>query len=426
MRLTMQECKTVTKALAGQFRRARKKDKGRILSQFVEATGYNRSYAAWLLRHVGRRVEVKPGVVLEGRLGVRRRAPRTRTYEEDVVQALQTVWEILDCISSKRLVAALPEVVPRLVAQREIRLSKKVQRQLVTISAATVDRLLRDERRKHTLKGRSHTKPGTLLKHQVPIRTFADWDEATPGFFEMDLVGHEGGVSFGDYCFTLDMTDVATGWSEQYAVLNKAQTHVFEGLQQLRQRIPFALLGVDSDNGGEFINAPLLRYCQEEHLTFTRSRPYRKNDTCYVEQKNWSIVRRHAGYARYQGEQARAVLNELYAVLRDYVNFFMPSMKLMEKTRDGARVTRRYDKAKTPYRRVLESAHVPSAVKRRLRVRYETLNPAQLKRTLERLQRQLLKDASRLTADQIASMTSKATRAAAPTHPWRQPGARTA
>lgn len=420
MGLSMQERKVVTKALAEQYRRGRKKEKGRLLTEFVRATGHNRSYASWLLRNHGRRVEMKPGVIIEGRVMRRPRQERARTYGPEVFPPLKKVWEIMDCISGKRLSAAMPEVVPRLVQCRELKASKKVQRLLLSMSAATIDRMLKTEREKHTLKGRAHTKPGSLLKHQIPIRTFADWDEAKPGFLEMDLVAHDGGVACGDYCFTLDMTDVATGWSVQRAVMNKAQTHVFSGIQALRHHLPFPLLGLDSDNGSEFINHHLKGYCDDEHITFTRSRPYRKNDTCYVEQKNWSIVRRQVGYARYQGEGPCELLNTLYALLADYVNFFMPSMKLKEKTRDGARVTRRHDAPATPYVRVLRHTDIAPAVKRRLRTRYEGLNPAQLKRDIERVQRQLVKNAARLSAEQAAYLVREAAqRAASPGHPWR-------
>lgn len=418
----MQERKSVTKALAEQFRRARKKEKGEILDRFVKATGYNRSYASWLLRNHGRRVEVKPGVVLEGSAGTKVGKPRPRRYGPEVVQALVKVWEIMDYINGKRLAAALPEVVQRLVAHRELKASKKVQRLLVEMSPATIDRLLKDERKKHTLKGRSHTKPGTLLKHQVPIRTFSDWDDARPGFVEMDLVGHDGGAASGEYCFTLDLTDVSTGWSEQGAVMGKAQSRVFEALTHLRARFPFPLLGLDSDNGSEFINAHLVQYCRDEELTFTRSRPYRKNDTCYVEQKNWSIVRRQVGYGRYATDEALTVLNELYDVLRDYVNFFMPSMKLKDKTRDGARVTRRYHKAKTPYHRVLDSKEVKPWVKRALRTRYARLNPAELKRRIERLQRKLEKLTARVPSKTAEPQETDLASTAATGSPLRRAG----
>lgn len=385
----MQERKTVTKGMAAQYRRASKGKKGQILEQFVAATEYDRHYAAWLLRHHGKRVEFTPGVVLEGTAARRRRPGRKRKYGDEVLQALKKVWEMLDYISGKRLAPALQEVVPRLVACRELRVKKSVQKKLLEMSPATIDRLLKPERGKHTIKGRATTKPGTLLKHQIPIRTFSDWDDAVPGFLEMDLVGHDGGKAEGDYCFTLDLTDVATGWTELAAVPNKAQIWVFEALQDLRRRLPFTVLGLDSDNGSEFINHHLSAYCDEQQITFTRSRPYRKNDNCYVEEKNWSIVRRYVGYARYDTPAARDLLNKLYLVLRDYTNFFLPSMKLKEKTRDGAKVCKRYDTAKTPYQRILDSTTVPKAVKERLRRRYEQLNPAALHRQIRNLQKQL-------------------------------------
>lgn len=389
MGLTMKERKVVTKAMCEQYRKARKKDKGRIVSQFVETTGYNRCYARWLLRNHGRRVEVKPGLIAQGDARPRVRPGRKPTYGAEVLEPLKKVWGILDYISGKRLAAALPEVVPRLIACKELRIKKAVERRLVAMSAATIDRLLKPERAKFNLKRRGCTKPGTLLKHQIPIRTFSDWDDARPGFMEIDLVGHDGGVAQGDHCFTLDVTDVDSGWSEQAAVLNKAQTGVFEAIQGIRRRLPFTVLGLDSDNGGEFINDQLKRYCLAEQITFTRSRPYRKNDNCYVEQKNWSIVRRFVGYPRYESVSACQALNALYAVLRDYVNFFLPSQKLKEKVRDGAHVLRRYHRAKTPYQRLMQSPHINHNSKRRLKARYETLNPAALHRQILKLQKSL-------------------------------------
>lgn len=418
MRMTMEERKTVTKALTKQYGKARKKEKGRILTSLVEATGYNRSYAARVLRGHGRRVEVAPGVVLEGSVRRRRTRARWRSYGPEVAKALREVWKMLDCIASKRLAAALPEVVPRLVALGELKASKAVQRKLVEISPATIDRLLKPDRARYRLKGRGRTKPGTLLKHQVPIRTFSDWDDAQPGFVEMDLVAHDGGGAYGEYCQTLDVTDVATGWSEQVAVPTKAQKWVFQALGDIGRRLPFALRGLDSDNGAEFINNQLFRYCRLHHITFTRARPYRKNDTCYVEQKNWSIVRRYVGYGRYETENARACLNELYALLRDYVNFFLPSMKLKQKVRHGARVCRRYFPPQTPYQRVLQSAHVSPAVKRRLRTHYHKLNPAALQRRIDTLQRKLLRLTTRSTARR--THTQSLPPQPAPNHPWRR------
>ena len=414
MRLTMQEKQTVTKAWAEQYRRASKKRKGQILTGFVQATGYNRVYASRLLRNHGKRVQLSPGVVLEG--SVRTKAPpgpRKVIYGPEVLKALKKVWKVMDYICGKRLAPILPEVVALLVRRGELRISRAVQHKLVQISPATIDRLLEPERKKAQLKGRSGTKPGTLLKHQVPVRTFADWDEMTPGFMEVDLVAHDGGSSHGEYCQILDATDVCTGWSEQLAVPTKAQCWVFDAIQQMRSRLPFALLGIDSDNGGEFINHHLVAYCKQEQITFTRSRAYRKNDNCFVEQKNWSIVRRFSGYARYEGHEACQALNELYALVSLYVNHFMPSMKLVEKIRDGARVTKRYDKAQTPYARVLASPHTCAAVKRRLRKQHATLNPAELKREIERIQKRLRKLVIRLRSGMPSPPKPCAH------HPWR-------
>jgi len=389
MRLTMKERKVVTRAMCDEYRKADKGKKAQVLNRFVGMTGYNRHYAAWLLRQHGRKVNITPQVVVQGDAHLRLRSSRPRKYDDEVLRALKKVWEILDFISSRRLIAALPEVVPKLVACREMRIKKSVQKRLLEISHATVDRLLKPEREKHTLRGRATTKPGTLLKHQVPIRTFSDWDDAEPGFLEMDLVGHDGGRAEGDYCFTLDMTDVATGWAEQAAVPNKAQKWVFEALEELCKRLPFTVLGLDSDNGSEFINHHMVAYCAQQQITFTRSRPWRKNDNCYVEQKNWSVVRRNVGYARFDTPEACRLLNELYRVLRDYNNFFLPSMKLREKVRDGAKVTKRYDTPKTPYKRVLESKEISKTVKERLKRQYAQLNPAELKRQIDKLQKQL-------------------------------------
>lgn len=417
MGLTMRERHSVSKAMAAQYRRAAKKRKGEILDQFVEATGYNRAYAAQVLRGHGRTVEVAPGKVVEGSVRVRRkRPPREPEYGPEVVKALKKVWKTMDYICGKRLAPALPEVVPCLIRHGELRVKAPVRDKLLRMSAATIDRLLAAERMKMALKGRAGTKPGTLLKHQIPVRTFSDWNETTPGFVEIDLVAHNGGSSHGEYCQILDVTDVCTGWSEQIAVPTKAQCWVFDAIKDIRERLPFELLGLDSDNGGEFINHQLVRYCQEERLTFTRSRACKKNDNCYVEQKNWSIVRRFSGYERYEGHEACQALNELYVVVRDYVNFFMPSMKLVEKIRDGSRVTKRYDKAKTPYRRVLASPDIPEVVKRQLRTHYATLNPAQLKRQIERQQKTLLKLSIRLRSGM------KGQSKPAPSHPWQGSG----
>ena len=380
MGLSMREKKAVTAATKKRYKKAGKKEKGRILDEFVQLTGYTRCYASSVLRHVPTR-----------RGGARKgRRKRERIYGEEVCAALTSIWYICDCICGKRLAPYLEEIVPVLERHGELLLEGEVREKVVRMSAATVDRMLRREKAKFTLKGKARTKPGTLLKSQVPIRTFADWDEKRPGFAEIDLVGHDGGDTRGDYIQTLDVTDVCTGWTETQAVKNKAQVWVFEALQEIRSRLPFPLLGIDSDNGSEFINHHLVRYCEKEKLTFTKTRRYRKNDNCYVEQKNYSVVRRNVGYARYDTERELKILNALYESSNPYTNFFQPVMKLVEKTRSGSRVRKKYDRARTPYQRVLESPHVPEETKEMLRALYLELNPVALKKEITKLQGTLM------------------------------------
>lgn len=398
MGLTMKEKQAVTRELAQGYRRAKKEEKGRILNSLVELTQYNRSYAARILRQSATpRVLAQgkgPGrsvvVVADGRTRPRKRhRKRPRKYGHDVLVALQKVWLVCDGICGKRLAPYLAEIVPILERFGELALDEETQRRLMAISPATVDRLLAPVRKRYQLRSRSQTKPGTLLKHQIPIRTFRDWDDLRPGFVEIDLVSHEGGNPRGDYAYTLDATDVCTGWTETEAVRNRAERWVFAGLQKALARFPFPIRGIDSDNGSEFINNHLIRYCTQAQITFTRSRPYRKNDNCFVEQKNYSIVRRTVGYRRHDTPGELEALNALYAVLRLYTNFFQPVMKLVEKTRNGSRVRKRYDRPRTPYARVLEADFVPQEAKEELQRLYATLNPVTLSRERSRLEERL-------------------------------------
>jgi hypothetical protein len=389
MRLTMGERRVLVKAFAARYQAARKKERGAILDEFVDVSGYNRVYAGWLLRWHGKKVRVGQRLVVVGDASMRVRRRRPRVYDASVVAALTRLWVLLDYLSGKRLAPALGPVVEALERHGELTLAPAVRAKLLSISPATIDRLLASEKKRYALKSRSRTKPGTLLRHQVPIRTFAEWDDARPGFVEIDLAGHDGGWDRGDYTQTLTLTDIATTWTELGTARNKAQVHVFAALQQARTRVPFPLVGIHSDNGGEFINKPLVVYCREHEITFTRSRPYRKNDNCFVEQKNWAVVRRFVGYARYDTDQACALLAQLDVALSDYLNFFVPSMKLLEKVREGARVHKRYDRARTPFERVLASPDITEEVKQALRERAARLNPAALMRTIRRLQRSL-------------------------------------
>lgn len=390
MGLTMNEKRSVAAQIADGYQRARKKEKGVILGQFVELTGYARRYAARLLRWHGKKTRVGKRVIVGD---VTKRAGRKRqsVYDGEVVEALRKIWIIMDCICGKRLKAGLSDIIPVLKKNMEIQLLPATEEKLLGISASTIDRLLAGDRKKQALRGRSGTKPGTLLKHQIKIRTFSEWNEQKPGFVEIDLVGHEGGDSSGDFCQSLDVTDVCTGWTETRAVQNKAQVWVFKALTDIRKALPFQLLGIDSDNGGEFINNELYRYCIKERITFTRARPTRKNDSCFVEEKNYSVVRRNVGYRRYDTPEELAVLNELYDYLRLYTNFFLPTMKLVSKERIGSRVKKIYDLPATPYKRVLASRDVKQGDKNRVRKIYSALNPAQLKRSITSLQERLVR-----------------------------------
>lgn len=270
-------------------------------------------------------------------------------YGEDVLVALRVVWAVLGAPCEKRLKAALPDTLSALERHAELTVEPSVRVALLAMSAATMDRRLAGDRRRWQLKGRTGTKPGTLLKHQIPIRTFADWDDTTPGFAQADLVAHDGGNGCGDYARTLTLTDVATGWTECRGLPNpnKARVWVVEAIDDVRTVLPFPLLGLDSDNGSEFTNHHLLTYCTDRQIAFTRGRPYRKNDSCHVEEKNWSIVRHAVGYLR-------------------------------------------YDTPASPYRRLLAAGVLTRAQAKQLTAVYLSLNPAQLRRAIAACQQQLL------------------------------------
>jgi len=381
----------ITQKFAQSYQKApSRKAKSLILDEFTHLTGYNRSYASWLLRNTGKKVRLGRRVILVGDPKPRPRGHRRPTYGPQVLGPLRKIWAIMDFPCGRRLKAILPRIIPKLEAFGEIELEPETRELLMRISASTIDRGLAPERKSMQLKPRSRTKPGTLLKRQIPIRTFSDWDEGKAGFIEIDLVSHDGGFSRGDFCYTLVLTDVKTQWTEVIPVRNRAQVWVFEALKEASERFPFPLRGIDSDNDSAFINYHLLRWCEQNRITFTRSRPYQKNDNCHVEQKRRSVVRRYAGYFRYEGEEALGVLREMGQVLRLYVNYFQPSMKLLEKVRQGSKVKKRYDDPKTPYERVLECEGVSEKTKEKLREEYEMLNPAALRRRLLRLQDKLI------------------------------------
>ena len=357
-------------AQRSRYLAAPRAEKGRILDEFVAATGYHRKHAVRLLR-------AGPPPPRVGHGG------RKRVYDALVDGALRQVAEASDWLCGKRLAPFLDELVPALEAERALSLEDPVRERLLQMSAASIDRHLRTVRWQRRPSGLSTTKPGSLLKRQVPVQAYTPWDQQRPGFVEIDLVAHCGTSTAGFYLNTLTVTDVATGWTECLGVWGKGQAAVFAALEQARARLPLPLLGIDSDNGSEFLNALLVRWCAREQITFTRSRPYWKNDQAHVEQKNWSVVRRLLGYDRYESAAALAALHQVYGWLRRWCNHWQPTLKLIAKERDGAKVTKRYDRAQTPYRRVLAAADLSPAARARLEQEHTRQGPRAVWRELD-------------------------------------------
>jgi hypothetical protein len=300
------------------------------------------------------------------------------------------VWNAANQICSKRLVPFLPEFVEALERFGHLLIDSETKSKLFAMSPATVDRLLRGQRGSKK-KSVSTTKSGALLKSKIKIRTFADWDDAAPGFFEADLVAHCGDSGEGSFLNTLVLTDIATGWIEFFPMIRKGESDVISALNQIRSCMPLPLSGLDTDNGSEFINYGLLQFCEEQKITFTRSRAYKKNDQAHVEQKNGNVVRRIVGYNRFDGLDAGNALLELYQALRLYVNFFQPSVKLLTKDRTGSRWQKQYDRAQTPYQRILSSKQVTLHTKEKLRAQYKTLDPVALYDEIGKRQTALLR-----------------------------------
>lgn len=364
-------------SIRGKYRDASWANKRKLLDGFVAATGYERKYAIQLLN--SDEMPVLP-----------KNRPASQQYDEQVRQALISVWNAANQICSKRLVPFLPQLVTAMERHGHLQVPADVRTRLLSISAATVDRLLKPER-EIVKQSISTTCRGNLLKHQIQVRTFADWDDVTPGFLEADLVAHCGGNTNGAFLNTLVLVDIATGWLECMPLLRKCASDVIDGLRVADDLLPFSLQGLDTDCGSEFINYDLLDYCEDKFITFTRARTHRKNDQAHVEEKNGSVVRRLVGYDRFEGQEAWKALAKLYCVLRKYVNFFQPSLKLLEKERQGAKVSKKYDRAKTPFQRILLSEHIRQAKKDSLTAEYEKLDPVDLMTQLETLQDELWK-----------------------------------
>ena len=370
--MSLKSKRELVETVQPRYLKASKTEKRKILDEFTSATGYRRKYAIRVLKN--QRQDQKH---LKG---------KTKTYQSvyrgKVRQTLEQIWEIYGRICSKRLQPILPKAIRVLEGWQEIEFSKATKDLLLKISSASIDRCSRPVRSKLS-HGLGTTKPGSLLKQFIPVRTFTEWDEERPGFMEIDLVAHCGNTTQGQYLNTLTCTDIVTGWTDVTGVLHRSQQAVSEAVRHMRQRLPFPLLGIDSDNGSEFINELMYNYCLTEKITFTRSRPYKKNDQVHVEQKNWSVVRHAVGYDRWETEQELALLESIYEDLRLYINFFQPSFKLIAKERVGNQTLKRYDTAKTPYQRVLERKDISLEAKARLVNLYMHLNPAELRRKID-------------------------------------------
>jgi hypothetical protein len=335
-----------------------------MLDEFTKVTGLHRKAAIRLLNH-------------RGQPRVSKRRGRPATYK-DVIMPLKAVWEASDRLCSKRLQPFIPEMIRVLRQHNELRVDASTEAQLCRISPSTIDRLLKPCRQVGGRKGLATTRSRSLLKNSIPIRTFTDWQENKPGFMEVDLVAHCGESVEGFYLNTLCAVDVFSGWTECVPVWGKGQQRVRSAVHRVRQRLPFTLLGVDSDNGSEFINQCFYTYCHQEKLTFTRSRSYKKNDSCHVEQKNGNIVRRLVGYDRYTSRAAYQCLERLYYIVRLYMNFFQPTMKLLDKTRNGANVHKVYEIARTPYQRLLQSGVLSNSRQSEMAAAYHGSNPVLL------------------------------------------------
>ena len=372
-------------ALRPRYRKASKEEKGKMLDEFIRVTGFHRKAAIRLLNRVSR---LTPG----------KRRGRKRKYSSEVAEALKEVWEASDRLCSKRLKPFIPEMARVLRRHGEQRIDTSLEAQLCRISPSTIDRLLRPYRKPGGWKSLSTTRPGSLLKSAIPVRTFADWEEDQPGFVETDLVAHCGESTEGFYLNTLCAVDVASGWTECLPVWGKWQEKVRQAVHHMRQHLPFPLLGVDSDNGSEFINQCFYKYCRDEKITFTRSRAYKKNDSCHVEQKNGNVVRRLVGYERYASKASFECLGRVYELVRLYINFFQPTMKLVSKTRQGAKVHKVYDTAQTPYQRLVQLGVLTEAKKTELAAIYHGLNPVKLLKQINDNLEQLWRMAKRPTS----------------------------
>lgn len=359
--------------LGRQYRTASKVERGGLLDAFCLATGYHRKYATAVLRGTQTRRAPQP------------RRPRQRRYGREFDRALAVLWEASAYVCSERLQPWIPELLPLLEQHGQLALDPTTRDQLGAASVSTVERRLRELRRTQVRHRLSQTKPGTLLRRQIPVIVGRWKDEDRPGFVEVDLVSHSGDTAVGRFHYTVSVVDLCTGWTERAAIFGKNQEVVVAALDRVRRQLPFQLLGIHPDNGSEFINHNLLTWCRQNHVLFSRGRPYRKNDNAHVEQKNWTLIRKLIGYERLDTPQQLAWLDAFYTdLLRPFANCFQACMKQVGRDTSSTGRTRRiYDTPRTPMRRLLESGHADLTKLADLTALYTTVSPLTLKRRID-------------------------------------------
>lgn len=357
-----------------RYKEASRREKTMIIDECCAVCGYHRKHAIRRLRRHKRFAKPRR----------KKRGKRSLYNQEAVILPLKQIWLTANLPCSKRLKAIMPIWLPKYMEYFG-NLTEGVIKMLLAISPSTIDRILKPVRIEYTKRGRSTTKPGTLLRKQIPINT-NQWDESQPGFLEADTVAHCGDSLLGMFAYTIDFVDIATGWTEQRAVWGKGEKGVLEQIKNVEKRLPFPLLGFDSDNGSEFLNYHLLRHFTErkQPVNFTRSRAYHKDDNAHIEQKNWTHVRQWFGYQRLDNPKVVPLMNDLYRnEWRLFHNFFLPSVKLIEKERIGSKTIKKHDVPKTPYQRILESKQVHQKIKLTLTKQLELLNPFKLRNIIE-------------------------------------------
>lgn len=360
------------KKIYQRYHNSNLKQKKQILDEFCNVCEYNRKYAIQLLN------DVPPED--------RSTKPRKRNYKYNnkVISILEAIWEAANYPWSVRLKSALPLWIPW--ARQRFHITPEIEKQLLSISSATIDRRLKNKRYHIKKRIYSSTRPGYLLKHQIPIKT-DNWDVNSPGFLEVDLVSHGGSSAEGDFIYSLNTTDIHTTWTETRAVFGRGQAATIKAFEDIKNSLPFKLKGIDSDNDQAFINWHLEAFCKQNKIQFTRGRPYKKDDNAHIEQKNWTHVRKIFGYLRYDTEEALQAMNDLYCnELRWFQNFFQPSVKLVKKIRIGSKIKRIYDSPKTPFQRVCEckSADIDHKKVAELKKIFQSLDPFELSKTIDK------------------------------------------